>query len=241
MERFANPARFLRLARILLPWFAGITILSLAAGLYFGLAVSPADYLQGESVRIMFVHVPSAWMSMFVYAFIAVSGAVVLVWRHPLAEVAGKAAAPIGAVFTALALFTGSLWGRPTWGTWWEWDARMTSVLVLFFIYLGYMGLWKALEDDGRAGRATAILALVGAVNLPIIKFSVDWWNTLHQPASVFRVDGPTIHPSMLLPLALMAVAAQFYFATVLIWRMRAELADRKLKALARQRALSAG
>ncbi|MCG8357808.1 MAG: heme ABC transporter permease [Kiloniellales bacterium] len=232
MHRFANPGRFLRLAKVLLPWCAGATLLSLAAGLYLGLFVAPPDYQQGESVRIMYVHVPSAWMAMFVYTTIAIASAVALIWRHPLADVVAKASAPLGAGFTFLALATGSLWGKPMWGTWWVWDARLTSVLVLFFLYLGHIALMNAFDDPSRGRRAAAILALVGFVNVPIIKFSVDWWNTLHQPASVIRLDGPTIHPDMLWPLLAMALGFKLYYVTLLLLRMRSELLAARIQNL---------
>jgi heme exporter protein C len=183
-------------------------------------------------VRIMYIHVPSAWMALFVYANIAISSAVALIWRHPLADLIGKAAAPIGAGFTLICLMTGSLWGKPMWGTWWVWDARLTSVLILFFLYLGYIALVNAFDDPNRGYRAAGILALVGAVNLPIIKYSVDWWNTLHQPASVVRLDGPAIHPAMLWPLLLMAIGFTFFFVTVLILRVRGEIAAAKIRNL---------
>jgi heme exporter protein C len=231
MQRFANPARFRRLSAALLPWTGLATLGLFAIGLWLGLFVSPRDYQQGETVRIMYVHVPSAWMSMFVYANLALASAVALVWRHPLAEVAARAMAPIGACFTALCLITGSLWGKPMWGTWWVWDARLTSVLLLFFLYLGYMALVNAFEDEARGARAAAILAIVGAINLPVIKFSVDWWNTLHQPASVTRLDAPAIHPAMLTPLLIMAGAFLTYFITVLLWRMETALAERRVAA----------
>ena len=232
MHRFANPGRFLRLSRALLPWFAGLSLLGLGVGLYLGLFVSPADYQQGESVRIMYVHVPSAWMALFVYTVMAVASAVALIWRHPLADLAAKASAPIGAGFTFLALITGSLWGKPMWGTFWVWDARLTSVLVLFFLYLGYMALINAFDDPQRGRRAAAVLALVGFVNVPIIKFSVDWWNTLHQPASVIRLDGPSIHPDMLWPLLAMAIGFKFYYASLLLLRIRSELLAARIRAL---------
>ena len=231
MHRFANPARFQRIANAVLPWFAVATALLLAAGLYFALFNSPADYQQGETVRIMYIHVPAAWMALFVYSCVAVASAMALIWRHPLADVAARAASPIGACFTFLALATGSLWGKPMWGTWWVWDARLTSVLILFFLYLAHMALARAFDDPVRGGRAAAILALAGAINVPIIKFSVDWWNTLHQPASVVRMDGPSIDPAMLLPLLLMAVGFTTFFVVVLILGMRAELLTAKLRA----------
>src|SRR5215469_12957612 len=187
----ANPARFTRWSAAVLPWCACATVALLVVGLSLGLVAAPPDYQQGESVRIMYVHVPAAWMALSVYLFVAVASAVALVWRHPLADIAARAAAPIGAAFTFVCLVTGSLWGKPMWGAWWVWDARLTSVLILFFLYLGYIALANAFDDPARGGRAGAVLALVGVVNLPIIKFSVDWWNTLHQPASVMRVGGP--------------------------------------------------
>ena len=232
MHRFANPNRFLRLAAAILPWSAGATVLLFAAGLPYALLLSPPDYQQSETVRIMYIHVPAAWMAMGVYAFLALASAVALIWRHPLADLAAKAAAPIGASFTFIALVTGSLWGQPTWGTWWVWDARLTSVLILLFLYIGYMALWSAFDDATRSARAAAILALVGLINLPIIKFSVDWWNTLHQPASISRIGAPTIHPSMLTPLLLMAGAYLAFFVTVLLLRIRGELAARRLRSM---------
>ena len=231
-HRFANPTRFLRFAAVVQPWMAGLTIALGGAGLYLGLLGSPADYQQGESVRIMYVHVPAAWMAMFVYTSMAVSAAVGLIWKHPLAEVIAKSSAPIGACFTFLALFTGALWGKPMWGAWWVWDARLTSMLVLFFLYLGYMALNEAFDDPSRGIKASSILVLVGVVNIPIIKFSVDWWNTLHQPASVFKMDGPSIDPSMLWPLLLMAVAFNTYYVWVLLIRVRAEIIANRVRVL---------
>ena len=229
---FANPTRFTRLAGRIQPWSAGVTGLLLVVGLYLGLFVAPADYQQGDSVRIMFVHVPAAWMALFCYTFLAVASAVGLIWKHPLADLAAKASAPIGACFTFIALATGSLWGKPMWGTWWVWDARLTSVLILLFLYLGYMALWQAIEDAQKAARAAAILALVGFVNVPIIKFSVDWWNTLHQPASVMRADGPAIHPSILVPLLLMSLGFTFFYLSVVIVRAQREIMARKIRSL---------
>ncbi len=239
-HRFASPSNFKRLSARIFPWAAGGAALCLGYGLYQALFVSPPDYQQGQSVRIMYIHVPAAWMAMFVYANLALAGAATLVWRHPLAEVAGRAIAPVGAAFTFLCLATGSLWGKPMWGTWWEWDARLTSVLILFFVYLAYMALNNAFDDATRGARASAVLALVGAVNLPIIKFSVDWWNTLHQPASVMRLDGPAIHPSMLWPLLAMAVGYTLLFVVLALVRIQAELIERRLGALVQAR-LSAG
>jgi heme exporter protein C len=207
-------------------------MVALAIGLYLALFVAPPDYQQGESVKIMFVHVPAAWMALLAYLVVAAASAVALVWRHPLAEIAAQAAAPVGAAFTFVCLVTGSLWGRPMWGTWWAWDARMTSVLVLFFLYLGYIALVNAFDDMSRGARAGSVLALVGVVNLPIIKFSVDWWNTLHQAESVFRMDGPTIDPSLLWPLLIMALGYLLLFQTLLLVRMRTALNERKARAL---------
>jgi heme exporter protein C len=232
MHAYANPLRFQRIADAVFPWVAWGALLLTPVALYLALARAPADYQQGEAYRIMFVHVPAAWMALFCYLVVAGGSAVGFVWRHPLAEVAARAAAPVGAAFTAIALFTGSVWGKPMWGTYWVWDARLTSVLILFFLYLGYMALHDAFEDPERGARAAGILALVGVVNLPIIKFSVDWWNTLHQPASILRAGGPAIHPSMLWPLLLMALVFKLYFVAVLLLRMRAQLTERRLQNL---------
>jgi heme exporter protein C len=232
LHRFANPARFLRIARAVQPWLLAITLVCLITGLYLGLVGSPIDYQQKDTVRIMYVHVPAAWMAMFGYSTIAIASAIGLIWRHPLADLAGKAAAPIGAGFTVIALATGSLWGKPTWGTWWVWDARLTSVVVLLFLYLGYIALWNAFEQPQRGAKAAAVLALVGIVNLPIIKFSVDWWNTLHQPASISRIGTPAIDRAMLTPLLLMGVAYLGLFLLLLLLRMRVELAERRVSAL---------
>ena len=232
MNRFANPTRFLRLASAIMPWSAGVTVLSLGAGFALALVVSPPDYQQGEAVRIMYVHVPAAWMSMFVYANMAIAAAVGLVWKHPLADLFAKAAAPIGAGFTAVCLISGSLWGAPMWGTWWVWDARLTSVLILFFLYLGYMALVNAFDDANRGAAAGNVLLLVGAVNIPIIKFSVDWWNTLHQPASVIRMGGPALAGSMLWPLLVMVLGFTAYFVTVVLLRLRSEILGRKIQSI---------
>jgi heme exporter protein C len=232
MHWFANPARFMRIAETVQPWIAGLTVLCIAAGLYYGLVISPADYQQGETVRIMYVHVPAAWMSLFIYTILALASGVFLIWKHPLADIAARAAAPIGAAFTAMALITGALWGQPMWGTWWVWDARLTSVLILFFLYLGYMALVNAFDEPEHGARAGAILALVGVINVPIIKFSVDWWNTLHQPASLTRLDASAIDPAMLVPLLLMAAGFKLYFLAVLVIRMRTLLTARRIRAL---------
>jgi heme exporter protein C len=232
MHRFANPARFMRLSAAILPSTAALSVVLLGLGIYLALFVAPPDYQQGEAVRIMYVHVPAAWLASLVYAVVALMSAIALIWRHPLADIAAQSAAPLGAGFTLLCLVTGSLWGARMWGTWWVWDARLTSVLVLFFLYLGYIALVNAFDEPGRGARAGAILALVGVVNLPIIKFSVDWWNTLHQPASVFRLGGPTIAASMLWPLLIMALGYTLLFATLLMVRMRTALLAAKLRAL---------
>ncbi len=229
MQAYANPARFNALALKVLPWCAGITIVLLATGLYYGLVKAPQDYQQGETVRIMFVHVPAAWMALACYSVMALASAVGIIWRHPLADVAAKTAAPIGACFTFLALVTGSLWGKPMWGTWWVWDARLTSVFVLFLLYLGYIAIWQAIEEPARAARLAAIVALVGFVNVPIIKYSVEWWNSLHQPASVLRADGPAIHSSILTPLLIMAAAYTMLFLTLHLIAMRTEIMRRRI------------
>lgn len=232
MHRFANPARFQRLSAAILPWTAGATVILLIVGLYISLIGSPRDYQQGDTVRIMYIHVPAAWMSLFVYVNMAIAAACGLVWKHPLADLFAKAAAPVGAGFTFICLVTGSLWGAPMWGTWWVWDARLTSVLILFFLYLGYMALVNAFDDPQRGTRAGNVLLLVGIVNVPIIKFSVDWWNTLHQPASVIRMGGPTIDGSMLVPLIVMALGFTSYFITVVLLRLRAEIVQRKIQTM---------
>ncbi|MBT4464273.1 MAG: heme ABC transporter permease [Rhodospirillaceae bacterium] len=232
LHRFANPTRFLRLADIIQPWMAWATVLLMGAGLYMGLVVAPADYQQGESVRIMYVHVPSSWMALFCYTGMAISAAVGLIWKHPLADLIAKSTAPIGASFAFLSLLTGSLWGKPMWGTYWVWDARLTSMLVLLFLYLGYMALIEAFDDPTRGTRASSILVLVGVVNVPIIKFSVDWWNPLHQPSSVLKMSGPSIDASMLWPLLLMALAFTTYYLWVMLIRVRAEVAANRIRNL---------
>ena len=231
-QKLANPTRFMQLSGKLLPWLSGAAAVLIAVGLYMAFFTAPPDYQQGHTAKIMYVHVPAAWLAMFGYALVAASSFSLLVFRHPLADVSAKAAAPVGAVFTFLCLLTGSLWGKPMWGTYWVWDARLTSMLVLFLLYLGLIALWQAIEEPGRAGRAAAILALVGAINIPIIKFSVDWWNTLHQPASIIRLGGPTIDPSMLWPLLVMAVAFTLLFVLLHLIAMRAEILRRRVRAL---------
>ena len=228
MLTYANPTRFMALTARLLPWLVALTALLFAVGLYFSLLVSPADYQQGESYRIIFIHVPSAWMSLFIYVTMAFCGVVIIVWRMKLAEVVLISSAPIGASFTFLALATGSLWGKPMWGTWWVWDARLTSELILLFLYLGVIGLHSAIEDKRVASRAVAILAIVGVVNVPIIHFSVEWWNSLHQGPTVTKFDKPSIHWSMLIPLLLMALAFQVYYILALFQSCRVELLQRE-------------
>src|SRR5437870_346455 len=234
LSTLANPARFMRISVVALPWLGGVSLVVLVLGLVWSLILAPPEYQQGETVRIMFIHVPAAWMALSVYLLVAVASAVALVWRHPLAEIAAQAAAPLGAGFTLVCLATGSLWGRPMWGAWWVWDARLTSVLLLFFLYLGYIALVNAFDDESRGARAGSLLALVGIVNLPIIKFSVDWWNTLHQPASVVRIGGPSIDRAMLLPLLVMALGFSLLFLWLLLLRMRAALNEKKAQALRR-------
>lgn len=232
LHKFANPTRFFQLTSVLLPWIGLTTLILLSYGFWQALFVSPADYQMGEAVRIMYVHVPAAYMGMTVYGIMAVASAIALIWKHPIADIAAKSSAPIGAGFTFLALVTGMLWGQPMWGTFWVWDARLTSVLILFFIYLGYIGLWVSIEDPSRASKAAAILALVGSVNLPIIHYSVDWWNTLHQPASLLRADGPTIDPGMLPPLISLIIGYTTFYITVLFLRMDKEFISRKIYSL---------
>lgn len=228
MVNLANPTTFVELTRRVLPWLVGVTAVLFAAGLWLSVA-APPDYQQGETVKIMYLHVPAAWMATFIYAVMTAAALGTLVWRHPLADAAQKAAAPLGAGFTFICLVTGSLWGKPMWGTFWVWDARLTSVLVLFILYLGLIALWRAIEEPGRAAKAAAILTLVGAVDLPIIKFSVDWWNTLHQPASVFRLGGPTIAPELLAPLLVMSLAFTCLFLTLHLMAIRNEVLRRRI------------
>ena len=227
----ANPSRFLALTDRILPWLAVATLLAFAFGIsqaYF----APDDYQQGATVKIMFIHVPAAWLGTFAWILMSIAGLGTLVWRHPLADVAAKAAAPIGAAFTLMCLVTGSLWGRPMWGTYWVWDARLTSVLILFFLYLGLMALRSSIEDESLAAKLTAILALVGIVMLPIIKFSVEFGNTLHQPASVIRAGGPTIDNALLVPLLVMAIGFTLMFVAMHLKAMRNEILRRRVKSL---------
>ncbi|MFZ1775206.1 MAG: heme ABC transporter permease [Rhizobiaceae bacterium] len=233
LTALANPTVFLSYSAKLLPWLSALALVLILAGLWLGFA-APEDYQQGKTVRIMYIHVPFAWLSMMIYSIMAVSALGTLVWKHPLADVSLKAAAPIGAVFTALALLTGSIWGKPMWGAWWVWDARLTSVFVLFLMYLGLIALNRAMDDPIRAAKASAILTLVGFINIPIIKFSVEWWNTLHQPASVFRMDGPTIHPSLLWPLLIAAIGFSLLFFALHLAGMQAEILRRRVSVLRR-------
>ncbi|MEX0729371.1 MAG: heme ABC transporter permease [Aquisalimonadaceae bacterium] len=227
-SQWASPVHFYRLTGRMIPWLWAATLLLLAVGLFGGLVLAPPDYQQGEAYRIIFVHVPSAWMAMFVYMSMAVSAAISLIWRIKLADIWAKVSAPLGASFTALALLTGSLWGKPMWGTWWVWDARITSVVILLFLYIGYMALRAAIEDRRTASRASAILILVGVVNVPIIHYSVIWWNTLHQGPTITRLDAPAIHVSMLIPLLVMALAFMLYYLTVGLMRARSEVLDQE-------------
>lgn len=228
---YANPTRFLAIAEPVLPWLAGLTVAVFAAGLWMSFT-APEDYQQGATVLIMFIHVPAAWLAMMCYTVMSLSALGTLVWRHPLADVSLRAALPVGAAFTFLALVTGSLWGKPMWGTWWVWDARLTSVLVLFIIYLGIMALARAIEDPVIAARSIAIVTLVGFINIPIIKFSVDWWNTLHQPASVSRLAKPAMDAAFLYPLLLMALAYTLLFFTLHLMNMRNEILRRRIRTL---------
>ena len=237
MHGYANPARFLKIARPATGWLLGVGVLLVLAGTYGGLAVTPPDYLQGETVRILYIHVPSAWLGMAGWASIAAASISQIVWRHPLAAVAGRALAPVGATFAALCLATGSIWGRPTWGTWWEWDGRLTSMLILFFLYLGYIALAAAERERGGDGRMAALFGLVGAINLPIIHYSVLWWRTLHQGQSISVSGGSSIAPELLWPLPLTMVGFTAVFAAVTLMRMRAELARTKLEARLRRSA----
>src|SRR5215204_3662610 len=236
----ANPSRFLALVGRLSPWLAAATLLAFAYGLSQAY-LAPDDYQQGATAKIMFIHVPSAWLAMGCWTVMTIAALGTLVWRHPLADVAAKAAAPIGAAFTLICLVTGSLWGRPMWGTYWVWDARLTSVLVLFLMYLGVIALWRTVDDPSRAARAAAVLTLVGAVNLPIIKFSVDWWNTLHQPASVMRLGTPAMHPAILTPLLIMGVAFLLLFLTLHLAAMRNEIMRRRVRTMLMMQADAAG
>ena len=230
MHAFANPARFLKIARPATAWTLALAVPLILAGVIGGLFFTPRDYLQGESVRILYIHVPSAWLGMAGWGGLAVASLMQLVWRHPLSAIAGRAIAPVGAAFAAMCLATGSIWGRPTWGTWWEWDGRLTSMLILFFLYLGYIALASAERERGGEGRMAAIFGLVGAINLPVIHYSVLWWNTLHQGQSISLAGGSTIAPELLWPLPLTLFGFTFLFAAIVLMRMRAELARTRVE-----------
>ena len=230
IHRFGSSGYFYNFAGKLIPWLTVTYLVLFALGLYLGLVKAPADYQQGDSYRIMFVHVPSAWMSMFVYVIMAAFAAIGLIWRLKLTAILATASAPLGASFTFLALATGSIWGKPMWGTWWVWDARLTSELILLFLYFGFMALQAAIPDRQTAWRAGAILLLVGVVNIPIIHYSVDWWYTLHQPATVTKFDAPSIHPSMLAPLLIMAIAFMVFYLSLLLSRAQSDILHRERK-----------
>ena len=227
----ANPSRFLAFTDRILPWIAGAAAFAFAVGATQAY-IAPDDYQQGATAKIMFIHVPAAWLGTFCWVLMSVAALGTLVWRHPLADVAAKAAAPIGAAFTLMCLVTGMLWGRPMWGTYWVWDARLTSVLVLFLMYLGVIALWRTIDEPSRAARIVAVLTLVGSLNIPIIKFSVDWWNTLHQPAAVLRLSGSTIHPAILVPLLISLAAFTLLFLTLHLAAMRNEIMRRRVRTM---------
>ncbi len=232
IDYLANPTRYNKIAKLILPWLLVFTLLFLISGLYFGLIASPDDYVQGSAVRIMYVHVPSAWMSLFAYLSLAICSIFFIIWRHPLADILARSISPVGCVFALLTLITGSIWGKPMWGTWWVWDARLTSMLVLFFFFLGHIALSNAFNRSERGSRPAALLAIIGSINLPIVKFSVDWWNTLHQPASILRTGGISIDQTMLIPLVLMTLSFHFYFFSIVILRANLILKERKIEHL---------
>ena len=232
IDYLANPTRYNKIAKLILPWLLVFTLLFLISGLYFGLIASPDDYVQGSAVRIMYVHVPSAWMSLFAYLSLAICSIFFIIWRHPLADILARSISPVGCVFALLTLITGSIWGKPMWGTWWVWDARLTSMLVLFFFFLGHIALSNAFNRSERGSRPAALLAIIGSINLPIVKFSVDWWNTLHQPASILRTGGISIDQTMLIPLVLMTLSFHFYFFSIVILKANLILKERKVEHL---------
>jgi heme exporter protein C len=227
-HKMASPPWFYRISGKLVPWIGAVCALLMIYGLYGGLVLAPADYQQGDSFRIIYIHVPAAWMSLFIYVLMAVCGVITLVWRMKMAEVVLIASAPVGAAFTFLALVTGSLWGKPMWGTWWVWDGRLTSELILLFLYLGVIALHNAIEDRQTAAKAVAILAIVGVVNVPIIHYSVEWWATLHQGPTITKLDKPSIHIDMLIPLLVMALAFKLYYVVAMLMRARVELLERE-------------
>ncbi|MBX7146437.1 MAG: heme ABC transporter permease [Alphaproteobacteria bacterium] len=230
MHFMYNPKYVLKLCDKIYPYSLGLSLVTFILGLYGALIISPPDYQQGEAVRLMYIHVPAAWLSIFVYCFIACAGAAFLIWRYSLSPLIIQAAAPLGTVYTLLALFSGAFWGKPMWGTWWVWDARLTSFLFLLFIYLGLIFLSKAFNNQERAAKSLSILAVVGAINVPIIKFSVDWWHTLHQPSSILRWGGPSIDPAMIWPLLTMILAFTFFFFTTLILGLKTKILKRKIE-----------
>ena len=232
IDYFANPSRFARITSILVPWLMVAVGILFITGLYLSLLKSPDDIVQGSAVRIMYVHVPSAWLSIFSYLLLAICSLFFIVWRHPLADILSRAIAPVGALFSLLTLLTGSIWGKPMWGTWWVWDARLTSMLILFLLFMGYIALSNAFEKSERGSRPAALLAIAGSINLPIVKFSVDWWSTLHQPASIMRTGGVSIDSSMLLPLVIMFLAFQLFFILIIIFRSHSILIERKMQHL---------
>lgn len=230
MHAYFNPGKFSRFVTKLFPLMSFLTVLFLGLGLYYALFLSPPDYQQGESVRIMYVHVPAAWMALGVYAFMAMASAASLIWKNPLSDILAQSAAPVGTAFTLICLITGALWGKPIWGAWWVWDARLTSMLILLFFYFGYMTIANAFDNADRAAKAAAIVSLVGFINVPIVKFSVDWWNTLHQPASILRSGGVAIDPSMLVPLLLMFAAFVCFFIVIVTIKLETHLIQRKVE-----------
>ena len=227
-HKLSSPKYYYEWSGKWLPWLAVLTVILMAVGLYWGLVVAPTDYQQGESYRIIFIHVPAAWMSMFVYMVMAIAGFIALVWKTKISEIVVSECAVIGTVFTALALITGMLWGKPTWGTYWQWDARLTSELILLFLYLGVIAIQSAIEDDRVAAKAASVLAIVGVINIPIIHYSVTWWNSLHQPNMEMVSKSPSMHPSMLYPLLIMAIAFKVYFGWLLFIRVRNEILSRE-------------
>ena len=232
IDYFANPSRFVRITNILVPWLIVAVGMLFILGLYLGLLKSPDDVVQGSAVRIMYVHVPSAWLSVFSYLLLSICSLFFIVWRHPLADILSRSIAPVGALFSLLTLLTGSIWGKPMWGTWWVWDARLTSMLILFLLFMGYIALSNAFEKSERGSRPAALLAIAGSINLPVVKFSVDWWSTLHQPASIMRTGGISIDSSMLLPLVIMFLAFQLFFILIIIFRSHSILIERKIQHL---------
>ena len=227
-HKLSSPKYYYEWSGKWIPWLGALTILLMLVGLYGGLIKAPTDYQQGESYRIIFIHVPAAWMSMFVYGVMAVAGFVALVWKTKISEIVVSECAVIGAVFTALALITGMLWGKPTWGTYWQWDARLTSELILLFLYSGVIAIHSAIEDPRVAAKAASVLAIVGVINIPIIHYSVTWWNSLHQPNMELVSETPSMHTSMLMPLLIMAIAFKVYFVWLLFIRVRNEIISRE-------------